>query len=192
MGKKVVVFKNNSEELILFLRFFENFVSPDQIENSTFFQSIPWRQNSITVFGKQHLEPRLTAWMGPSYRYSNIQWETTPFHPAVSPLIQSLHEVVGIHFNSCLFNFYRNGKDSMGKHRDNEPEMDTTCIASLSFGATRKIKFTHRLTNEKISISLAHGDLLLMNHFQDNWMHEIPKVSKCNPRLNLTFRNIRK
>ena len=35
---------------------------------------IPWRQNRITVYGKTYDEPRLTAWFGPAYRYSSIDW----------------------------------------------------------------------------------------------------------------------
>ena len=32
------------------------------------------RQNRITVYGKTYDEPRLTAWFGPAYRYSSIDW----------------------------------------------------------------------------------------------------------------------
>ena len=42
-------------------------------------ESIPWQQNSIRMYGKTHPEPRLTAWMGPAYRYSSIQWPAAPF-----------------------------------------------------------------------------------------------------------------
>jgi alkylated DNA repair dioxygenase AlkB len=190
MSQALIVFKNNSESLLLYPRHFEKFLPVDGIENSKIYQSIQWRQNPITVFGKQYLEPRLTAWMGPAYRYSNIQWESAPFNPSILPLKQVLAQTLGFDFNSCLLNYYRHGQDSMGKHRDNEPEMDTRTIASVSFGATRKIRFTHLKTNEKIALSLTHGDLLIMQNFQENWVHEVPKMSKSNPRLNLTFRNI--
>ena len=62
-------------------------------------------------------------------------------------------------FNACLFNLYRNGVDSMGWHRDNEPEIDPACIASVSFGATRDFAIRHRQTKEKWMVSLGHGDL---------------------------------
>ena len=42
-------------------------------------ESIPWQQNNIRIYGKTHPEPRLTAWMGPAYRYSSIKWPATPF-----------------------------------------------------------------------------------------------------------------
>ncbi len=190
-SQEFVIFHQNDEKLILFPRLFEKYVASEDIEQSEIFQSIVWRQNTITVFGKQHLEPRLTAWMGPAYRYSNIQWEPTPFHEPIVSLKNRLEETVEFQFNSCLFNYYRHGQDSMGKHRDNEKEMDTRVIASISFGATRKIKFTHIHTGEKIVLSLHHGDLLLMQNFQDNWSHEIPKVKNSLPRLNLTFRKIK-
>ena len=39
------------------------------------YNEIPWQQDNITVYGKNHLQPRLTALFGnegKSYSYSNI------------------------------------------------------------------------------------------------------------------------
>ena len=48
--------------------------------------------------------------------------------------------VVDFEFNAVLVNGYRDGQDAMGWHRDNEKEIDTSCIASLSLGAGRTFK----------------------------------------------------
>lgn len=155
---------------------------------------IPWQQNAITVYGKEHLEPRLTAWMGPAYAYSNIRWPERPITPPVLGLrddVQGFCDSAPI-FNACLFNLYRNGVDSMGWHRDNEPEIDPTCIASVSFGATRDFAIRHRQTKEKWMVSLGHGDLLVMENMQRDFDHALPKRRKVHePRINLTFRALR-
>ena len=155
---------------------------------------IPWQQNAITVYGKEHLEPRLTAWMGPAYAYSSIRWPERPLTQEVLELryaVQGFCDAAPV-FNACLFNLYRNGVDSMGWHRDNEPEIDPACIASVSFGATRDFAIRHRQTKEKWMVSLGHGDLLVMENMQRDFDHALPKRLKVHePRINLTFRALR-
>lgn len=155
---------------------------------------IPWQQNAITVYGKEHLEPRLTAWMGPAYAYSSIRWPKRPLTQEVLELrdaVQGFCDAAPV-LNACLFNLYRNGVDSMGWHRDNEPEIDPACIASVSFGATRDFAIRHRQTKEKWMVSLGHGDLLVMENMQRDFDHALPKRLKVHePRINLTFRALR-
>jgi len=155
---------------------------------------IPWQQNAITVYGKEHLEPRLTAWMGPAYAYSSIRWPERPLTQEVLELRDAVQGFCGAApvLNACLFNLYRNGVDSMGWHRDNEPEIDPACIASVSFGATRDFAIRHRQTKEKWMVSLGHGDLLVMENMQRDFDHALPKRLKVHePRINLTFRALR-
>jgi alkylated DNA repair dioxygenase AlkB len=155
---------------------------------------IPWRQNAITVYGKEHLEPRLTAWMGPAYRYSSIHWPAQPFTSEVRRMMEraQAHCSPPQPFNACLFNLYRDGRDSMGWHRDNEPEIDPACIASASFGADRDFHIRHRETREKWSVNLRHGDVLVMENLQRDFDHALPKRMRVDePRINLTFRTLR-
>lgn len=160
----------------------EKFLADDQIT---------LQQNKITVFGQQHLEPRLTAWMGPRYRYSNIQWPESNISPNVQNMMNELIDEFSFGFNAVLINYYRNGLDSMGKHKDNEPEIDKSLIASVSFGASRLIRFSAPTIFKKLDIELHHGDLMIMNNMQDRWYHELPKRKGIqHPRLNLTFRKI--
>lgn len=94
-------------------------------------------------------------------------------------------------FNSALCNLYRNGQDYMGWHRDNEREMDTRLIASVSLGATRAFKIRSRKTKEITTIELEHGSLLLMHNLQEDYEHCLPKRLKVDDqRLNITFRRI--
>ncbi|TNE40793.1 MAG: alpha-ketoglutarate-dependent dioxygenase AlkB [Sphingomonadales bacterium] len=160
--------------------------------------SIPWRQESITLFGRTHAQPRLICWMGDAgctYRYSGRTWHPEPWDSLVADLRSQVEGLTGERFNSALLNLYRNGSDSMGFHADDEPELGKTpVIASLSFGAERVMHFRHRhdhsLPTRKIA--LPDGSLLVMRgETQANWRHAIPKTRRpVGPRINLTFRRI--
>ena len=98
----------------------------------------------------------------------------------------------GARFNSVLLNRYRNGKDSMGWHSDDETELGPApVIASLNLGAARR--FVMRLKRDhaaKAEWRLAHGDLLVMRgECQRDAQHALPKSARVEGgRINLTFR----
>lgn len=153
---------------------------------------VPWRQNKIRMFGKELDEPRLTAWYGPAYQYSNIIWEEKAFSATMEKLRAEVSKRANFEFNAVLLNLYRDGNDSMGWHRDNEPEMDTRCIASVTLGASRTFKVRSRETKEVWNLELEDGSLLLMHDLQEAYEHAVPKRKKVlEPRINLTFRRIR-
>jgi alkylated DNA repair dioxygenase AlkB len=154
-----------------------------------------WRSEIITVWGKQHPQPRLTAWHGEAaYAYSGLKLEPLPFTPLQQALRAAVEAVSGQRFNSVLLNYYRDGRDSMGMHSDNEPELGPDpVIASLSFGATRTFVLQHKASKERIRIALTDGSLMLMGgNLQHKWVHGIPKICRAiGPRVNLTFRFIK-
>ena len=99
----------------------------------------------------------------------------------------------GKKFNSALLNYYRNGKDSMGWHADDEPELGKNpVIASVSLGAERKFQFKHKtIPKSLINITLSPGSLLIMQGAtQHHWLHQVPKVKDAGERINITFRRI--
>ncbi|MBM5799298.1 MAG: alpha-ketoglutarate-dependent dioxygenase AlkB [Cyanobacteria bacterium K_DeepCast_35m_m2_023] len=166
-------------------------------------RDIPWRQESIRLFGRQHRLPRLTCWMadpGCSYRYSGLNQVPAPWHPALLDLRQQLECLCGHPLNSVLLNLYRDGNDAMGCHADDEPELDPDAsIASLSLGASRALRFKPKPRSAvasacaAVAVELGHGDLLLMDPpTQQHWLHELPRRRRVShPRINLTFRAIR-
>ncbi|MGB1100606.1 MAG: alpha-ketoglutarate-dependent dioxygenase AlkB family protein, partial [Flavobacteriales bacterium] len=129
-----------------------------------------WRQNDIRVFGQWHKEPRLTAWWGPAYQYANVTWPQRPMSEEVQTLKARVEALAAFAYNGVLVNGYRDGQDSMGWHRDNEPEIDQASIASLSLGTSRTFKVRDRRTKAVVNIDLHHGDLLVMEHLQE--VHE--------------------
>ena len=99
-------------------------------------------------------------------------------------------------FTSVLMNLYNNGNDKMGWHADDEKELGTNpTIASLSIGATRRFDIKHKLLRElHYQFELTSGSLLIMRGaLQHHWVHQIPVQKKVKtPRINLTFRTIKK
>jgi len=157
---------------------------------------IVWKQEPIFVFGKPVMQPRLTAWYGDEgkeYSYSGISMKPSLWTPTLFEIKQRIESFSGIQFNSALLNQYRDGKDSVGWHRDDEKELGKNpAIASVSFGATRTFHFRHTDKTLKTSIELEHGSLLLMTgETQHHWYHSIPKTQKfVGSRINITFRVI--
>jgi alkylated DNA repair dioxygenase AlkB len=153
-----------------------------------------WRHESVVVYGKRHLQPRLTAWHGEaSYTYSGLRLDPVPMTPLLAQLRAAVEAVTGHRYNSVLLNYYRDGADSMGMHSDDEPELGPApAIASLSYGATRTFVLRHKHHKRTLKLELEDGNLLLMaGAMQQNWLHGINKTARqTGPRLNLTFRYV--
>ena len=153
---------------------------------------IAWEHHALTLYGRTMLTPRLTAWMGDRvYRYSGIVNEPGPWPEVLANLRERLRQELGVDFNSCLANLYRDGTDSMGYHSDNEPELGPRpTIASVSLGDRRRFVLRHRTTSARWSWDLGEGDLLVMrDESQSDYAHGVPKTSRpVGPRMNLTFR----
>lgn len=183
--KREVIIQSGNEALIYYPQFF----------SESYFEllerHIAWRQNKITVYGKEHDEPRLTAWYGNPYSYSNIHWPAKALNYLLLQIQTEIEQEVKFHFNSVLCNYYRHGQDSMGWHSDNEKTVEQTTIASASFGGARLFKARHKQSGAKTDVLLENNSLLLMLNFQANWQHALPKSAKyIAPRINLTYRNI--
>ncbi len=182
------------------LIYYERFLDAHRA-NSLFeklFNEIKWQQDKITLFGKTHLQPRLTALFSvkeKTYTYSGITMHPQVFPDYLHSLLIELNKEFDTNFNTCLANLYRDGADSNGWHADNEKELGKNpIIASISLGELRKFKIKHNtLKNEKLDFWLVPGSLLLMaGETQHYWKHQIPKTKKSvKPRINLTFREIK-
>lgn len=158
---------------------------------------IPWQQGQITMFGRPIAEPRLTAWFGDAdYTYSGRTVRARPWPPSVAGLRDRLERAAGARFNAVLLNLYRDGKDSMGMHADDEPELGPNpIIGSLSLGQERRfVLVPKKKGGERPSYSaeLGHGSLLVMaGRCQHAYRHGLPKQpGMTGERINLTFRFI--
>ena len=89
-------------------------------------EQTPWRQDRIKLFGKVHDQPRLTAWYGDpgtAYTYSGLTLEPLPWTPLLTSLRARVEALSQVTFNSVLLNYYRDNRDAMGMHADDEPEL---------------------------------------------------------------------
>jgi len=161
-------------------------------------EETPWRQEQVTVWGKTHMQPRLTAWYGDdaqSYSYSGITLSAMPWTPALLRIKEKVETLCGVSFNSVLVNYYRDHRDGMGFHSDDEPELGPApVIASVTFGAARHFALKHRYRKDvaNVKLLLPSGSVLLMKgDTQRYWKHGVPKQTQpCGPRVNLTFRRV--
>ena len=183
-------------DVCYFPEFFTREIASQYFKNLK--EGVPWQQDTITVFGKNYLQPRLTALFGNNgkpYSYSSITMYPLEFEGDLLEIKQKVDKEVGEEFTTCLLNLYRNGKDSNGWHSDDEKALgNNPIIASISLGEERFFHFRHKKNKDlKQKILLGHGSLLVMKgSTQHHWQHQIPKTAKeIGERINLTFRIIR-
>jgi alkylated DNA repair dioxygenase AlkB len=156
----------------------------------------PWEQHRLKIFGRDVGSPRLSCWVGDegtAYKYSGTLFEPHAWTPTLAVLRDELAARFDLRFNSVLANLYRDGRDSMGWHSDDEPELGKEpAIASLSFGAERRFRFRSRQTKRvMLGIDLGSGSLLVMRGAtQRLYQHDLPRTARAGARINLTFRAI--
>jgi alkylated DNA repair dioxygenase AlkB len=168
-------------------------------EAATFLQhlmnELQWQQESILIFGKEVLSPRLQCFYGDhavSYRYSGKTFHAQQWPELLLVLKRKIESITHKRFNGVLCNLYRTGQDSMGWHSDDEKELgETPVIASFSLGETRTFAIRRKkATKQLFRLPLEHNSLLVMSeHCQKLYQHSVSKTkSSINPRINLTFR----
>jgi alkylated DNA repair dioxygenase AlkB len=159
------------------------------------FADVAWEEREIVLFGRRIKQPRLVAWAGDvAYRYSGQTLEPRGWSASLGEVRDLVNAHTGVSFNHVLLNRYRDGRDSMGFHADDEPELGPEPpVASVSFGATRRLVLVPRRgARERISLPLEHGSLFVMRgRCQAEYRHGIPKDSAAKgERVSLTFRRV--
>jgi len=179
------------------LSYFPGFIASG--EQSTLLHSLwescAWKQEYIQLAGKEIPIPRLSAWYGSpqnTYTYSGISMSPNPYFTVLHELQDRVNLFCESRFDAVLANAYRDERDSVGWHADDEPELgDAPKIAALSFGETRDFCVRPKdKSSRSLRFSLAPGSLLFMNSgFQADWDHCLPKSPlKKRLRISLTFR----
>ena len=169
-----------------------NYSAQDLIDN------IAWRKETIKLYGKTYVQPRLLEFYGDegvSYVYSRKRYTAKPWTPLLADLRDIAEQVSGQRSNSVLANYYRDERDSMGFHADDEPELGAEpTIVSMSFGATRVFVMKHKTNKDVASVRLPLHDgsiLVMKGQTQHHWVHGIEKKARSiGPRVNLTFRTV--
>jgi alkylated DNA repair dioxygenase AlkB len=170
---------------------------------------VDWLARDVTVWGRTVPQKRLVAYQAdrgsPPYAYSGLTLVPSPWTPAVQAIRAAVETIAGTRFDTCLLNLYRDGRDCMGWHADNEvlygPPSSPKTIASASFGSPRAFQLRptpggtadngpSTLPASRIEYELGRGDVLLMcGTAQRDWQHAVPaRVRAGGVRVNLTFR----
>ena len=164
-----------------------------------FISNVPWQQRTVTMYGKQIITPRLTAWYGDKgkdYTFSGTKFDPLPWTKELLQIREKVEQIADVTFNTVLLNYYRDGSDSVAWHSDDENELGIKpVIASVSLGQARRFDVRHKVDHQKkYSVNLENGSLLLMRgDLQHSWEHRIAKSTKIlKERINLTFRIINK
>ena len=152
---------------------------------------LDWEEQRFTIYGRTTMMPRLIAMYGPvGYRYSGVVHPPRPLTARLDAIRQRVEDVTGRRFNSVLANLYRDGRDSVGWHRDSDyAHGGQPDLASVSLGATRRFDLRDD-DGGRASIDLVGGSLLLVTGAAvARWSHRIGKTSRpVGPRVNLSYR----
>jgi len=145
--------------------------------------SVPWRQHDRRLFDLTVREPRMTA----EYRHLRDAPEK-----ALVDAAHALSQHYGISYDSLWLNFYRNGQDSTGWHRDRFSCRRPECIVPvLTLGATRRFLVKPRKGGASIAFKPGTGDLIVMGgRSQEDWVHSVPKEpGNAEPRMSVNFQS---
>jgi alkylated DNA repair dioxygenase AlkB len=175
----------------------EDFIADDRAVMERLRTTLPLGSQTIRLAGKEVLSPRLVSWHGDPhayYRYSGRTFSPNPWTAELLAIKGGVDAAVGVSFNSVLVNYYRDGRDSMGEHADNEPELgpdpENILIASVSLGSRRRFLLRHVRSRAVHDWALGDGNLLVMGGTtQRHFKHRVPRTADAvGPRMNLTFR----
>jgi alkylated DNA repair dioxygenase AlkB len=166
---------------------------------ATLARELPFRPEAPVLFGRALPVRRASCAVGEPgvvYRYTGLERRAEPWPEGVRLLLDRLEERAGVRFNFALCNLYPDGLAGLGWHADDEPDLEPGApIASLSLGAPRDFAVRRgRAGPALFTVELAAGSLLLMEGWtQRDYQHRVPVRRRVEaPRINLTFRKIRR
>jgi alkylated DNA repair dioxygenase AlkB len=145
-------------------------------------EHVDWRQNTEIRGGRKVDDPRLYGAL------SREEAEADPMFRFTRLILDARYRV---QLSGPQLVYYRDGRDSMGFHRDDEMRwVDHTVIAGLAFGATRPFQLVARSGGSVTSIDVAGGDLYVMGgRCQADWYHGVPKLPEgCGPKISAVWR----
>jgi alkylated DNA repair dioxygenase AlkB len=180
------------------LRIAPEFLAVDEADHlfAHLLDEIAWEVHRLKIHGRVVESPRRCSWIGDAaaiYTYSGSRFAPHAWTPTLLDLKSRAEIACDYAFNSVLANWYRDGRDAMGWHADNEPELGPEpLIASVSLGAERVMRFRRGRCGPSQGWLLPHGSLLIMaGTTQTHYQHAIPRTTRpLGGRINLTFRQI--
>ena len=145
--------------------------------------AVPWQQHDRRLFDMTVQEPRLTA----EYRHL----DNVP-DKSLLDAVHALSQHYGVAYDSLWMNFYRDGQDSTGWHRDRFSCRRPECIVPvLTLGATRRFLVKPRDGGTSMAFRPGTGDLIVMGgRSQEDWVHSVPKdPGVTEARVSINFQS---
>lgn len=149
----------------------------------------------IKLYGKVCHQARDVAFFSNDsigYQYSGQLAKSKQLTDNLQKLLDYMNTLFNANFNGILINRYNTGLEYIGKHSDDERNLDTVGVVAISYGTERKFRVHNKQSKKKVvdvptkAFSIIHmgGD------FQKEFTHEIPKETKISScRYSLTFRS---
>lgn len=155
----------------------------------------------ITIYGRTCIQSRMTSYYGAKdFKYSGQTMNAKPIPSLITSLMERcnimLHSIFKNPFdtfNSCLVNYYPDGKSNIGHHSDGKTYRmgPNNAVLTVSLGGTRTFQFKSKSNDQTLDLQLNNGDVVLMyNKTQDLFTHSIIKDKSLIPRVSLTFREL--
>lgn len=144
-------------------------------------RDVAWRDHFQIREGRRVRDPRLYGVI------SRVQAEADPLFRFTRLVLDARYQV---RLSGPQLVYYRDGRDGMGFHRDDEMRwLDRTVIAGLALGGSRPFQLVHRAGGPVTEIELASGDLYVMGgRCQADWFHGVPKRSQADPKISAVWR----
>lgn len=150
----------------------------------------PKERGKVKIFGKEIDVPRWQQTYGRDYYFSGITHKGIELkNEYIKRLLKYVREESKEDYKEVLINWYMDGKEYIGPHKDNEKEIvKNSTIYSISLGATRDFIISNEEYKKKIE--LENNDVLMMcGEMQKRYKHSLPKRLRVKePRINITFR----
>jgi alkylated DNA repair dioxygenase AlkB len=109
--------------------------------------------------------------------------------PGLLELKLDVEQLLDTTFETCLIQYYKNGKIGIPPHRDNVLKKNIM-IAGLTFGQTREFVLNSFRDDREIKVNVTNGSLYVMKApTNDRWSHSVPKDESVKPRISITFRD---
>ena len=183
-----------------FIKYFPGYLDANKADKilKILLNDIEWDDTSRHTYGKITKFNRKSAFYsfpGLKYPFSGRTFEGKSMTSAMHEIINDLKNNHNYDFNSILFNYYKDGRDTISWHTDNEKELgQDPVVGTLSLGQERPFYLRHHIDHSiKHDFLLGHGSIMVMEGKTQNfWEHSVPQRAKLNqPRLSLTLRKIK-
>ena len=115
------------------------------------------------------------------------------WHPILLVLLRYVNNETNYRYNSLLVNEYKNGKQGLNHHKDDESTLDkNTPVLTISLGAVRNLNFVGTRGEMKglnYHLNMAHNSAVFMlDNTNKHFKHGILHSDTAHSRYSITFR----